>query len=432
MKKIPTIAPFRGLRFNPEKVDLSRVMAPPYDVISPAGQEELYARDPHNIVRLILGRQSPKDSPADNRYTRAARDLSRWTQEGILAADTAPCFYLYEQNFSWEGKVLSRRGFMALRKLETFAEGKIRPHEKTLPGPKQDRLQLMQTCRANLSPIFSLYSDPDGKMAAPFAKHFQGKPEIDLLDEEKIRHRLWCINDQGLFYQADEILGNQRLFIADGHHRYETAVNYREIVRKERGNLREASSVNYVMMFFSEMSDPGLLILPTHRVLTHRPGFDPKDFPNRLKEKFEVQTFSEKESFLNSLSDADGDRRAIGMILKGKFYLLGIPRSLSETAHQVDTVVLHKNIFQELLGFQEEDHKNPATLKFVKEADEAIAAADDPGTDAAFLLNSVPISVLKEIAEVGIILPPKTTFFYPKLLTGLVINPLDPDRDVTV
>jgi uncharacterized protein (DUF1015 family) len=438
---IPVIAPFRGLRYDLAAVDPAKVTAPPYDVIGEALQKRLYERDPHNVVRLILGYQFPEDTESDNRYTRARAELTAWIRKGVLRRDEEPSFYLYEQEFKLkDGTRHVRRGFLALRRLEEFGQGRIQPHEKTLAGPKADRLLLMKSCHANLSPIFSLYSDPERVLKRLLEPHFQDRPLADFADDDGVRQRLWRVRDTELFRRTDELVGRKNLFIADGHHRYETALAYRDWKRAgpEGAGAPEDASFNYVLMFFSDMEDPGLVILPTHRVLHDWPGFDTGVFREKLGSLFAIRAFpGGSEPLLRAMKE-EGMRgmQSFGLVLPGEAPLLltlardrrdAIPalKGVPGPSRDVDTLILHQVIFRQLLGLKEEDDKDPRFMSFVKDAREAIEAVKEPGTNAAFLLNTTPMNVLKGVVETGMVLPPKTTFFYPKLLSGLVFNPID-------
>lgn len=445
--QVPMIAPFQGVRFNPAKIrDLNRVTAPPYDVISEEGQKALYEKDPHNVVRLILGYQYPKDSDADNRYTRAAASYQSWVSNGVLLRDKEPCYYLYDQEFSYPDRgSFSRRGFLALRRVEDLGKGKICPHERTLSAPKADRLLLMKSCHANLSPIFALYSDPKGQVKALLARHFETAPVVDFKDDDGIRHRLWRVRDQDLFAAADDLLGREYLFIADGHHRYETSIAYRDWQAGLHPESPEDASFRYVMMFFSEMSDPGLLILPTHRVLQNREAFNASALEGRLKEWFEVRPLPEDDRLaVESVEKAGKEGLAFGwitgdsqqrrlLVIKDEV-LDRVPAlaSVAPAARRVDTMVLHRVIFQDVLGMKGDEDKDPRYLRFVKDAFETIRSAKEPGVNSVFLLNATPMPVLQKVVEAGMVLPPKTTYFYPKLLTGLVMNQIDTDGRVTI
>lgn len=437
----PLIAPFHGVHYHPKKIsDFSKVTAPPYDVISESFQKKLYETSPYNIVRLDLGLQFSTDNDQDNRYTRAAEDLQSWLKEGILTRDEKPSYYLYEQRFEVEGKGhFQRRGFFALRRLEEFNKGNILPHEKTLSGPKADRLLLMKSTRSNLSSIFSLYSDPEQKMSDLLRPYFNTDPILHFVDDHQIEHRLWGVSDPMLFQKTNEILGKKKLFIADGHHRYETGITYRNWRKgQEPHTPDERAGYHYIMMFFAEMSDPGLLILPTHRVLQNWPGFDKSDFRRQLSHYFDIQIFKadQKEVFLKALQASEKDH-AFGILLPGETEMLlmtlsrqkggdipcleGLPVSLRE----VDTAILHESIFRGILKLGDDDEKNPKFLRFVKDTEEALKARHESRVNCVFIMNCPQMDVLKKVAEEGLILPPKTTYFYPKILTGLVLNQLE-------
>jgi len=437
----PFITPFRGIHYHLGKIsDFSKVTAPPYDVISESLQKKLYEISPCNIVRLDLGRQFPTDNEQNNRYTRAAKDLQSWLREGVLVRDEEPSYYLYEQIFEVAGKGrFQRRGFFALRQLEEFDKGNILPHEKTLSGPKADRLLLMKATQSNLSSIFSLYSDPEQKMAALLKPYFEKDPMIHFIDDYQIEHRLWRVSDPVLFQKTHEILGKKKLFIADGHHRYETGITYRNWRRsQEAPDSHEKAGYDSILMFFAEMSDPGLLILPTHRVLQNWPGFDKNHFKQEISRFFEIKSFKpdQKEVFLKTLQESEKDH-AFGVLLPGEAEMLlitlskqkggGIPRlgDLPASLQEVDTAILHESLFRGILGLGDVDEKNQKFLRFIKETDEAFKARNESGVNCVFIMNCPQMDVLKKVTEEGLILPPKTTYFYPKILTGLVLNQLD-------
>ncbi len=438
MDKGPIIAPFSGVRYDLRKVkDLSRVTAPPYDVISEALQNRLYERDPYNIVRLILGRQHTTDTEGENRYTRSAHDLQTWLREGILMRDKEPSLYLYEQTFKADDKERVRRGFIALRRIEEFEKGKIYRHEKTLTGPKEDRFLLIKACGANFSPIFSLYSDPGRQLSRLFKPSFDQPPLADFTDEERVRHRFWRVIDRALLKSTDDLVGGKNLFIADGHHRYETAIAYRNWLRAQYPKSPENASFNYVMMFFTEMGDPGLVILPTHRILQNWPSFDRENFKKRLRDAYEFKTFEEgsRDAFLDELRIRGRRGTAFGLLFPGEkvlhLILLRDDRiDDKDVGSKIDTAVLHQLVLRGVLHLGEEEEKDPRYLKFIKEIDEGFEARRLPGVDCIFLLNSPDMAALRNVVEAGLVLPPKTTFFYPKLVTGLVMNPIDPHEKI--
>ncbi|MBI3541164.1 MAG: DUF1015 domain-containing protein [Deltaproteobacteria bacterium] len=429
-----TLSPFRGIRFNPDLVsDLSRVMAPPYDVISVGRQQQLYDASPHNIVRVDFGQQQAGDTEGNDRYSRAASTLEAWLKEKVLIQDREPSLYLYEQTFSYAGRSYPRRGFFVTRRIEPLGK-RVRPHEKTLSGPKADRLLLMKATAANLSPIFCLYSDPSKQVTTLLAPLYEAKPLYDFVDTDGIREKLWRVTDPKIFQEVDHLFHERDLFIADGHHRYETSITYRDWRRgQERGE-----GADYVMMFLAEMSDPGLLILPTHRALQNWPDFDAGRFKKYLGDYFDFKTFNpnQKTEFMKSLHQEEGRRAAFGLLFPGdpQFHLITLAdraksraefKTLGDVTPLVDTAVLHELIFRQLLKLNEAAEKELRYLLYIKDTEEAIQKQADPSVNCVFLVNAIPMEVLKKVSSAGLVLPPKTTFFYPKLLTGLVMNRLE-------
>ncbi len=429
----PVVAPLRALRYDTRRVTLSKVLSPPYDVISDEGRERLYASDPHNFVRLDYGRLLPEDRPGSDRYDRAAAELSCWVKEGILKRDPDPAFYLYSQTFLWNGQTLERRGFFALRRLERFGEGRVYPHEKTLSGPKIDRFNLMKATQAQMSPVFGLYADADRRLAALLEQGFRSTPETDFVDGGGMRHRMWRVADPLVFRTADETFSKAGIFIADGHHRYETAVAYRDAIEK-RGKISDESSLNYILLFFCESSDPGLLVLPTHRVVRSA-GAHAASLRDKLARWFDEKTFDNEPAFLRALESDPIGPAQFGFLFPGEtsFHLLTLRTGEKEVqkaleavppvSRAVDTAVLHQLILRNCLQFSEEDERDPARIRFVKETAEAIGAR--PSSEVVILCRSQPMEVFRRVAEAGLILPPKTTFFYPKLPSGLLIQPLN-------
>ena len=297
-----SILPFRGVSYNPQKIsDLGKVVAPPYDVISPQEQDALYQRHPQNVVRLILNKETPQDNPQDNRYTRSAALYSAWQEEGILAPAPKPQFYFLQEEFSpsilpagqtsVSGKIV-RHGFIGLIRLEEYSAKVVLPHEKTQMKPRADRLALMDACQANFSQIYSLYSDEEGAMAPIYKQVFSsGPPAFDVTDSEGVRRKLWMAGDPGILKQVREIMKPKKIYIADGHHRYETALAYREKQRQKFSKGTGRETYNFTMMYFAAMEDPGAFILPTHRVVNNVEGFKAETFLDHLRSDFSVAAF---------------------------------------------------------------------------------------------------------------------------------------------
>lgn len=446
---MPLVAPFRGIRYNPEKIDnLAAVVAPPYDVISPEDQERYYARDPYNIVRLILGKEFPHDGVADSRYTRAARDFTAWKDQQILVRDPDPCLYLYESVF-WhpDGRMHRRTGFMALVRLHEFSEGVIFPHERTFAKYKDDRLALMRACPANLSPVFAFYPDPLPSFRGAWEMERQRLPDIDLFNHDGIRHKLWVLRNPARIAAIRREIQDQPLFIADGHHRYETALAFRDELRgRDAGSPaeRERRTYNYVLMTLVQARDPGLVILPTHRLIRGHGPFHLDGLLRQLDPHFAVESFRvDVDSGVEAIRPVlDAQRRrasqgnCIGLYGGGKeVYLLTLQdlallrqiplADRSPAVLDLDVTILHDLLIGRFLGMGDV-HSMEGAIGYVQEPHRAIQEVEAGRARLAFLLNPTRIEQVQEVALARDRMPPKSTFFYPKLLTGLVMHPILP------
>jgi len=446
------IVPFRGVIYNREKIeDFGIVTAPPYDIISPEQQEGYYQKSSYNVIRLILGKKFPHDSPTDNRYTRAAGVFDIWQEKSILIRDKKPSLYFYRQEFSVSGKEkVTRDGFIGLVRLEDKEKRVVIPHEKTLDKPKEDRLQLMEACHTNFSSIFSLYSDPEDVINQQLKKMTGVIPLLEITDEDNTRHQLWRISQMGVIKQISQHLRDSSLFIADGHHRYETALNYRnlQIERCPRSTGKEA--YNYVMMYLTSMEGEGLVILPYHRVIRNLKGFDFGNFEKKLEDYFEVKTFqfSEEnemqvwEEFNKQLQDDTLSRPAFGMYGAGQacYHLLVLKEEVffslsgrgegSEALKKLDVNVIESVIFKDALGITSNDLQQEQNMTYVHDGLEGLELVRDKGYQLAFFLNSTKSSEIRDIAGRGETMPQKSTFFYPKLLSGTVINKIAPEESI--
>ncbi len=441
------IKPFRGIVYNEENVSsLKDVTTPPYDVITKEEQERFYAESAHNVVRLILGRQGELDNSNDNRYTRAAAFFGDWLSAGVLTRDDDELIYLYQQDYKGaDGTMKTRTGFIALARLEDFSSGKILPHEKTLAGPRSDRLKLMEACHSNFSQIFTLYSDKELTVNALLSNCSRGAaPDMEVTDDAGVTHRIFKIGDPDAIAKIVRIMKEKNLFIADGHHRYETALNFRNIMRKRR-DIPADSPYNYVMMYFSNMDDDGLVVFPTHRVLFNLQGYQMDFLKSEVGKYFTVTTYpfsgNDEESvtneFYSKLEEEGGSKHAFGMYCKGDdhYSLLvlddggkvdGIlPDDMDANLKSLDVTILHSVLIDHLLGVGTAAQENQENLKYVKESGKAIRLVKDGDYQVAFILNPTKIEQVKAVASSGNKMPQKSTFFYPKLLTGLVINKLD-------
>ncbi|PLX85717.1 MAG: DUF1015 domain-containing protein [Desulfuromonas sp.] len=436
------IVPFRGVRYNPDSVkDLSKVMAPPYDVISPELQDDLYARHPANVVRLILGKTSEEDGEADNRYTRAAADFEKWQEDGALMRDAEPSVYLYDQEYPIEdGTVVVRKGFMALTRIEDFSSGVVKPHEKTLSGPKTDRLNLTKACGANFSPIFSLYSDPCCALESLTRKDREQSPALEVSDDDGVKHRLWRVTDPASIEKAQELLSSKPLFIADGHHRYETALNFRNLMREKHPGYTGKELFNYVLMYFANMEDQGMLIFPTHRMIFNLEAFHLKSLLEALGEHFLIDRRqidstdpAARAQAREELKERGRDKHVMGLFAGDEtLYFLTLKDeavmdsffdpSSPKVLRTLDVSILHKLILEGLLDITPEAQEKQVNLKYVKNFDDPFDLVQCGEFQLAFLMNSTRMSEVRDVANAGEKMPQKSTYFYPKLLTGLVIN----------
>jgi uncharacterized protein (DUF1015 family) len=457
------IVPFRGISYNPQMIrDLSKVVAPPYDVISPQEQDALYQRHPQNVVRLILNKETSQDNPQDNRYTRSAALYSAWQKEKILVRAPKPQYYFLQEEFSPSilpaGQTVStsgtivRHGFIGLIQLEEYSAKVVLPHEKTQTKPRADRLALMEACQANFSQIYSLYEDKKGDMAPIYHRVFSsGRPSMEATDGEGVRRKVWMVSDPGILKQVREIMKPKEIYIADGHHRYETALAYREKQREKfpKGTGRE--TYNFTMMYFAAMEDPGVFILPTHRVVSNLENFEATSFLGQLQRDFMVEAFEFHEGnekvvrdrLLQQLGFRPEKERVLGMLMKGRktYYLLTlndyraikrIEPNIAPSLEALDVNLLHIPILQKRLNIGAQDLAASKKVAYFKDPGEAAAAVQSGEGQIAFFLNPTRTYQVRDVSLAGETMPSKSTFFYPKLLSGLVINPLDPHEEIAV
>lgn len=445
------VIPFRGILYNPAKAgNLSRLTAPPYDIISPEQQEGYYQASPYNIIRLILGRQFPGDSQSNNRYTRAADFFRTWQDESVLTRDAEPAFYYYHQEFyTPENKRASRDGFIGLVRLEDRDKGIIIPHEKTLDKPKEDRFKLIRACSAHFSSIFSLYSDQENRIGQLFrAAIAPAAPLLEATDEDETLHQLWRVPQGEIIAEVTQRMKNHSLFIADGHHRYETALNYRDylIARNPRSTGKE--SYNYVMMYLTSMEGSGLLILPYHRVIHSIANFNFSAFEKKLRDYFLVTAFPFSQEtqeqvwdrFSAALREGGTALPAFGMYGAGQrsFHLLRLKENIFRTLaddgegsavlKRLDVNVIESFIFKKVLGITSKDLQQQENISYVHSGREGFNLVNAGGYQLAFFLNPTRTSEIRDVAGRGETMPQKATFFYPKLLSGLVMNSIDPDE----
>lgn len=411
--------PFKGVRYNLEKTLLKQVIAPPYDVIDDQLRECLLAKSPFNVVSIDL----PKGG--DDRYAIAGELYKSWKENRILIKDHDPCYYIYEQEYEYNGRNYIRTGFIGLLKLEEFGKGKVFPHEKTLPGPKQDRFELMKATNANLSQIFGLYLDNENRLERIFSMAKKNMPSASAVDIYGVKNSLWLVNDKESVDKINEFMKDKAVYIADGHHRYETAINFRNYMREMEGNkANEDSGYEYVMMMFVNFYDEGLKIFPTHRVIDLPDQFDFGDFMSKLDELFSVTKLTEEKKL--KYLDVRGEIRII-MTFDGVDYGLRVKDSvvdrLDNVYRKVNTYVLQEVVLKNLLSFTDEKLLKKQGIYFVQTEDE-IKNLLAQGNRISFMLKGIDIEVVREISENGAVMPQKSTYFYPKLQTGLVFNDL--------
>jgi uncharacterized protein (DUF1015 family) len=443
------IAPFRGLRYNPSKIsDLGSVVIPPYDVISAAEQQAFHAASPHNMIRIELGEALPGDDERNNPHTRAAEYLKGWQEEAVLLRDPRPVLYYYELDYTVPpGSVRTRYGFICALRLEDFSSGGVKPHEKTFQAVKDERLGLMMTCHANLSPIFALYSDPGEAVDQILRKGLEPPPAMKFRDRNGMEHRIWPVDDQEILREVSERMLDKAIFIADGHHRYETALSYRAIRRDRFGAERTRAPYEYVLMYLSNLNQGGLTILPTHRMLRNMGAIEPERFLKSVEGFFDVMTCAASESGITAWREGlrlCGERKETMFgfahqgggalyLLRAKQhpvmdYLAGI--GVSEVLCPLDVVVLDQVVLKRIMGLSESFLANENNIHFKHDLEEGLADIQSGKYAAGFFINATRIDQVQEVANAGLIMPHKATYFYPKVGSGLVINPLTPDEEM--
>ena len=433
------VRPLPGICYADEG-RLAALVTPPYDVISPEAQARYYERDPHNIIRLELGRDEPGDDDLDNRYTRAAADFAEWRRTSVLRQD-APSLYLYEQRFNSGGQSHARTSLLARVRLEPWDAGVILPHERTLSKPKDDRLKLTRACAATLSPIMSLYDDPAGELASILATVQTQPPVAAFSDDTGEEQRLWVVRDEALAAQIAAFFADRQLYIADGHHRYETALTYREEVRGQRPDLDADDAVNFTLMGLTALEDSGLVVLPTHRILRDLDAARLSALDQTLAAAFTSEPLDgDSAAWMRALAEAGQSGTAFVLVRPNGARLLrltdaghaalqsvhGEDVGTSDAWRALDVAVLHALVLDAALGVTPDAVRAGEHVSYTRDA-EAAAAAVQAGSDEAqlaVLLNATPPAAIRDVARAGDRMPQKSTYFYPKLMTGLVINPL--------
>jgi uncharacterized protein (DUF1015 family) len=431
------LIPFKALRYDPDQVKLEDVLTQPYDKITPEMQSKYYERSAHNLVRIILGKTGETDTEAFNVYTRAAEYLHDWRSSGILKQDPEPGIYAYSQTFTVPGtrELAERRGLIALGRLHDYADGVVFRHEQTLAKPRADRLNLLRATRAHFGQIFMLYSDPKDEIGALLKKRTEEDPDTSLLDEYETLHRLWRIHDAALIQAVQQRMRDKKLLIADGHHRYETALAYRNERRAESGSSDPNAPYEFVMMTLVPMESRGLVILPTHRIVHGLPTFDRERMLEAAGQFFEIDRIdlrTESRSATTLLGQAGENGTAFVAVTRQGPYLMRAKKNAVQDAlgqvpslqRDLDVVQLHRIMLERVLGISEEAVRNQENVRYERDAFEAISWVRQ-GANVAFLMNPAKIDQVRDIAFGGEVLPQKSTDFYPKLLSGLAIYALE-------
>jgi len=435
------IAPFRALCYSPKKIkDLSKVIAPPYDVISKEEQDKLYKKSAYNFVRLDLSQET--DS-----YSVVPQLLAEWQNQGILERDETPAIYFSSHRFKLKsGEQKTRLGFFALTELQDFSSGAIRPHEKTLDAPKEDRLKLMLACNAQLSPIFVLYSQPKQTVHIILSVAVEGMaPFIETQLDNGDELKLWRVTDPAVIEKVQREMAGQTLLIADGHHRYEATLRYRDRLRSERGTGMGDEAYNFILTYFANIDDDNVVILPTHRLVrgfTHKPFLE---LEQALQTYFYVEqhpkTPEGKSSFLKALKGAAKKHRVIGasfkrdpryliLRLKNKRIMQRLAKDLSAPLRELDVSTLHQLVLDHILGMPPEQQVNGETICYSQDEEAVLQALEKEDFQAAFLLAATKKEEIQTIVAGNEKMPQKSTYFYPKLSSGLIINKIDPDEQV--
>ncbi|MDO5310183.1 MAG: DUF1015 domain-containing protein [Planctomycetia bacterium] len=435
---MPNIQAFEGLRYNLAQVgSLSDVVAPPYDVISPQEQDALYAKHPNNVVRLILNKISPTDDEQNNRYTRSARELKNWKEAGVLVREPKPSIYVYHQIFKAQGKEYVRKGFMCGCEATPFGEGMVFPHELTMSGPKQDRLMLTTTCKTNFSQIFGLYPDADNEVQNILEAATHDVAPLEATDKDGVINRMWVVDDPEVINKVVALMGPKPIFIADGHHRYETACNYRNQLRQQ-GVLTTNHPANYVLMVCVAMEDPGLIVLPTHRLFRNVKEMTQQDLMDKLGEYFNISTVGEGAqsgtkawALIETLNNQGAMALYTAMDRKWSLIQIGEKgrEKMAEVAsdhhpewRELGVAILHSLVIDTLLGLK--GHEKPKYVHDVAEVQAELSGQSESFPLAALVMPAT-VQQIQDLSMVRERMPAKSTYFYPKLITGFVFKPLE-------
>ncbi|HBH95521.1 MAG TPA: DUF1015 domain-containing protein [Ruminococcaceae bacterium] len=422
------IKAFKGLRYTEKAGDISRLACPPYDVIDVEEGQRLSDKSPYNLIRLELPVMGGSENLSD--YRGAADTLRSWLKEGVLKCDGEEGIYIYEMEFDADGVRRSVKGFVSLVKLEPFSKGVILPHEETLSRAKADRLNLMKATGCNFSQIYSLYTDEDNSVFSLIDSASRREPDSRFTDGDNVSHKMWVINDKDFIAQLTEKMADKKLFIADGHHRYETALSYKKYAEE---NLDETGSSEYVTMMLVNMENTGLVVFPTHRIVRNLQSFDYNALCEKCRDYFEITPYLNREKGEQGLAQAydegkkafvmfTGDNNYTLMVLKDPEIMDGVIPDGCKALRRLDVSVLHSLVLERIFGIDRENMAKQINLTYTRSSDEAIAAVDGKRANCCFLLNPTRVGEIRDVAAAGGKMPQKSTYFYPKLATGLVMN----------
>jgi uncharacterized protein (DUF1015 family) len=432
------IRPFKGTRYNKGLVpDLAKVICPPYDIISPQQQDELYKNSEYNFIRIEFNKETTQDTPKDNRYTRAAANIENWLKKGVLKTDNEPAFYVHEHLFTCLGKKYSRQNILALAKLEEWDTKTIRPHENIIPKAKSDRMSMLAACQSNTSTVLSMYSDPKKTIAKLLKIQEKNPPDIDVVDSIGERHMVWAVSDPKAVSQIQQVIASQPLYIADGHHRYDSALTYRRERIAKTTSVSGDEGFNFVMMNLFDFADPGLVILPTHRLLKGISSEVVAGLKANLKTFFDIEELSMDSPdvwdkldtlFSNQPPGTEKVKLAVYGLEADKLLVLTLkslkaveqymPSGHSEAYKKLDVSLVDHIILEKLIGFVKDSEK--MTIAYSHDRVETINQVKDKQYQLAFILGPVDPNSIKVIADLGDRMPRKSTYFYPKAPAGLV------------
>ena len=422
------IRAFRGVRFNTEKAGkIEQLVCPPYDVISDEQRGAYIDQNENNIIRLEL----PK---GNNPYGSAARLYGIMRESGVLVREDEPALYIYEEIFESSGKQYSVKGVICRVKIEEFEKGVVLPHEFTLSKAKEDRMELMKATNCNFSQIYSLYMDDEHITTKKLDNLSQGKPDISLTDDEGVTHNMWIVKDKEQIESICSDFADRRLYIADGHHRYETALNYRNFCRRN-GSAKEGDAVDYQMMMLVDMEHPGLVVLPTHRLVRNLSSFSAEAVLDTCKKYFDIERISNSDKIDSALEIEYkkgntafvfycGENRAYLLRLKNKDMIEFVLPDVYPVLRSLDVTILHRIILERIFGINKENMANQTNLVYTKKTEDALESVNSGKSRCAFIMNPTRVAQIRDVAAAGEKMPQKSTYFYPKLITGLVMNEL--------